>query len=550
MKRLIRLWLSIGLALALIASGCGDDDTTATDDDTTTDSADDDTTTDSADDGSDGDGAALDYDPEAVIRIPLDLAPDTNANFDPTLAFTGADTLRMVYDTLLQNQPDGSYGPGLAESFDLVDANTITLQLRPGLTFSDGTALDAEAAKESLLYSAAVEGARGFRGEYTQLSDVIVDGDTGLTLKFDNPVAGSYLALLAGAETMIVSPTARAAGVDIATEPVGAGPFLVESVEALVSAVLTKNPDYWDADNIKVAGWEFIQATGDAMLTGFRSNQLDLIPQASLSQIKAVENEAGVETEQGSSGNAWNQVFLCKSKPPFDDVGVRQALNYGIDRDALAAVMGESATPEEVVGSWAANSPFYDPDLAGYYAYDPDKAKQLLADAGYGADNPLEFGAYFTAAPDSQRMMEVLQQQSEDIGVKMDVSLVTDLFNQFLVNAEEPAAHIGMQRQGTGKVTRIYGTGSPVNVCQYNNAELDQLMTDLAAEDQATPSQAAIDLWHESNALVTEEALGIFIYFATERAAWKDHIGGVERIPNYATGSLIPDFFKLYVKAS
>lgn len=525
-------------AMALVMAACGSD----------SDSADSDP---GESDNTDGSAEQLDYDPDGVLRISEDLGLDSSGNFDPREAFNGADNLRLFYDTFLQINPDGSFRGGLAESFELVDSQTIQLQLREGLEFSDGTALDAATAAEGLLANAALEEAPAFRGEYTSLSDIETDGELGLTLMFDDPVAGSYLALLAGQETMLVSPTADADGVDISMNPVGAGPFLIESYDEGVKAVLTKNPTYWDAENIKLGGIELINATSDATLTGFQAGQIDLIPGASQSEVDAVAGDDQSLSNTGSSGNAWNLVFLCKSSEEFESLEVRQALNYAIDRASLAELMGESSQPEEVVGSWASGSPFYSEQLAGSYSYDPDKARELLAEAGYGEDNPLEFGAFFTQSPFSQTMMEVLQQQFEDVGVSMDISLTNDVFNQFLVNAEEPAALIPMARQGTGKVTRIYGTGSPVNVCQYSNPELDQVMADLAAADQATPSQEAIDLWDRANTIVTEEALGLFIYFRNEHNIWNEKVGGVEDslIPNYESGSLEPDFFKLFITA-
>ena len=86
-------------------------------------------------------------------------------------------------------------------------------------------------------------------------------------------------------------------------------------------------------------------------------------------------------------------------------------------------------------------------------------------------------------------------------------------------------------------------------MCQYNNPALESTMSALAAADQATPSPEAISLWHDAQGIVQNEALSVFLVFLDEASAWSDEIGGVEQIPNYSTGSLMPDYFDLYVKA-
>src|SRR5262249_15287174 len=111
---------------------------------------------------------------------------------------------------------------------------------------------------------------------------------------------------------------------------------------------------------------------------------------------------------------------VCKNRPPFDDVRVRQALNYAMDRDALnKAVYNNLGAP--MWGFWKEGAQYYDPAVKDYYKYDPNKAKQLLAAAG---QSNLTFDSYFTPGV-SDRAAEVFQAQLAQIGVTMNIKPLT-----------------------------------------------------------------------------------------------------------------------------
>jgi peptide/nickel transport system substrate-binding protein len=518
--------IAIVTLLALLGAACGGDD----DDD-------------AGDDGTEDEA----FDENGVITIGTDLSLATRA-WDPVKSFSQFDHLRLVYDTWLRNNPDGTFREGLAKEWKVVDPQTIDITMQDGITFSDGTPFTAQVAREGLLRNAAAT-ANGFRVEVKELQDVIVKDATHFTIKLKTPVAGNWLGLLNSGETMVPSPKAVAAGQDLSTKPVGAGPYTLESYQDKVSATLKKNPTYWEADSIKLAGIDMIHVQDSvAAENGMRSGQIDMIPQAANSSYQTLSAQNDFEAISDPSGNVWNQIFLCKSRPPFDNLKTRQALNYAIDDDQISEVLYGKAA-EKVYGSWPEASPFFNEDLKGTYDYDPDEAKKLLSEAGYTSSNPLVFTAYYSQGGDSLRVMEIAQQQLKAIGVTMNLQVVTNLFQEFLIEARNPAGIITMQRQGTGKITRIYGTTSPVNLCKYSDPELDKLMADLGAVDQATPSDEAVELWHEAQKIVLDDALGVFMFFVPDNAVWRNNIGGVEMVPNYSTGSLIPDYFKLYVKA-
>jgi peptide/nickel transport system substrate-binding protein len=304
---------------------------------------------------------------------------------------------------------------------------------------------------------------------------------------------------------MTPSPAAVASGADRRTAPVGAGPFVVESFQQGQKVLLKKSPTYFQADDIRIAGIEMLQTGLDpqVIVNGLLSGQLD-VATVSGNAVDAMRNNSDFEFRDSVNTNGWMQLYMCKSRPPFDDLRVRRALWHAVDREEVAeAVFGTDVPVPNSM--WGEQNPFYNADLEDMYPYDPDRAKELLAEAGYnGTSNKLRFGAFY-APGDSQRMMEVIQQQFAAVGVEMSISVNEDIFNRFLTRVEQPMQGSGMGREGTGRVTRILGAGSPVNVCNYNNPELETTMRQLAAADQATPSKEAIDLWHKAQEIIWED---------------------------------------------
>ena len=327
-----------------------------------------------------------------------------------------------MYDSLLRAQTDGTLTPGLAKSATVVDPQTITIELNPGIKFSDGTPLDADAVKFSILRNVASKNAAAFGSELQQVDTITVSSPTSLTIHLKTPVAGVFYTFLARGETAVVSPTAVNSGVDLSTHPVGAGPFLVQSVVPEVMVRMVKNPTYFQAVQVKLAGIDYINVLLDGQATAMKSGAVDAIDNLQIVTANQIPG-AGltVKTAQSDSIQVWSP--LCKKNPPLSDVRVRQALNYGIDRDAINnVVFGGKSSP--LWGLYGTNNPLYDPTLKDYYKYDVAKAKQLLAAAGYANGFKLTF---LTTPGDSQKVSEIVQQQWKQIGVDLTLQPSTNI---------------------------------------------------------------------------------------------------------------------------
>jgi len=489
--------------------------------------------------------AATDIDPNGVVRIAVDTSSTGVIHFDPTQSFTSSADVpyaRLVYDTLLHLTPEGDYEPALAKEVDVVDDTTLEIRLREGLVFSDGTPLDAEALKFGLERNLAAEQRGQFEGTFRTLESVEVVDPLTARLHLSAPTAGAFYTLMARLDTMLVSPTAAqdpSANLDEA--PVGAGPFLLEEYRPDQLMRFSKNPDYWDADNIALAGVEFvIVARGAPTINALRAGEVDLAP-VDLSEAAAHEG-AGFTVEVLHPQSSMAFMPICKSRPPFDDVRVRQALNYALDREEINTALFDGKA-EPFAGLLQRSDPAFDDSLDAY-GYDPEKAKQLLADAGVADD--LSFEVMPGPGPLSTRLAEVAQQQWAAVGVNTNIVTSSNWVQEFLIDARAPVGVQTGQRPGLGRLTGPYSATSTGNVCKHQSAELAGMIERLTALRPGSPEAVAV--WKQAQELIVGEAWSVWVGYIPIAFAWDDRLGGVSFIEPVT--SIMPDPLGMFVKGS
>lgn len=517
-------------ALALIAGACGGDD----------------------DDTGGGDGGETStsgepsgVDEEGIPKLGYDLVSASTGGFkwDPA-APTSAGSKELgpqhwVFGGLMRKTADGTLVPDLAESANVVDANTITVVMREGLTLSDGTPLDATMMKSilegnlaKLLPDGKPIGA--FGAGFYSLKTVTVDGNT-LTLGFpDGSAAGWFDLYLSSQETLPVPP-----GTNFEL-PVGAGPFVLTENVAGQKMTFEKNLDYWDADNIEVAGIELINVPPDNEQAAFgavNSHQVDW----SRLTINGIDAVTAVDVVSEPDPQALFQILICKSEAPFDDVLVRQALNYAIDREAIStAILKGAGTPAWDL--WPEGHALHNDETTEHYAYDPDKARELLEEAG---QESLSVDVIPIPSPPSPDIAAVIQQQWADVGVEMNIVATTAFVQDFLTNHLAPLGIIPQSISARSKLLNFTGTGIS-NPCAYSDPELNELVTDIGAVSDT--SEEGIQLWHDIQQIWSDDAVAIPIVFGPRVfGVDTDRLGGYELMPEAATP--VPDMWELFVKA-
>lgn len=484
-----------------------------------------------------------DVDPEGVARTNLDLT--AQYHFDPVKTqAAGLDLPRqaLIYGQLLRPTPDGSFEPDLATKATVVDPQLIEIELRENVTFSDGTPFDAEAVKFSIERNKATDGPQ-FSPELKEISDIEVIDPHNLRIRFRTPVAGAFYPSLAGLDTIIVSPTAaQAPGADLDKNSVGAGPFKLVSFEPGKRLVLEKSSSYWDADNIDLGGIEYTHlAPGPQVINALGSHQLDMAIVA-LDQVGTAER-FGYEVTTFTPPTSLIYAPVCKTTKPFDDVRVRQALNYAIDREALNDVVYQGLG-EPAWGLLPDDHALFPKNLKGYYEHDPRKAKKLLAEAGF-ADG-ISFEVLLLNDPVSARLGEVIKEQWAKAGIRADFRQSPNFVQEFYTDKSAPLLFVPAAQPGIRHFLQWNGEALG-NACQYKDPKVAEMVDQLRALSPEDPRGKA--LWAEAQTYVVENALSIWGVFAPSTAAFDpDRLGGVEYINYPVAGQPTADLHSLYVK--
>jgi peptide/nickel transport system substrate-binding protein len=328
-----------------------------------------------------------------------------------------------VFEGLTRFGPDGAVLPALAESWEIApDGLSWVFHLHEGVKFQDGTPFTAEDVVFSFDRAMADDSTNAQKQLFNGINEVTAIDDTTVEIGLDAP-KGSLLFDLAWGDAVIVSP---ATADDNKTHPVGTGPFKFSNWVQGDHVELVKNPDYWGTPaKLDKVTFKFISdptAAFSAMMAG----DVDVFPNypapENLAQFAADPRfQVLVGTTEGETILAMNN-----ARKPFDDIRVREAVAHAIDRQAIIdGAMFGYGTP---IGShFAPHNPAYE-DLTALSAYDPEKSKALLAEAGLKDG----FKATLALPPPSyaRRGGEIVQAQLRAVGI--DVQIVNMEWAQWL----------------------------------------------------------------------------------------------------------------------
>jgi len=328
--------------------------------------------------GDPGGKESADAGPQTVV-YGLNQAPV--GGYDPGLwAYTTyAPIEQAAYDSLLRATMDG-FEPALATEWGWKSPELFWLKLRKGVTFSDGEPFNAEAVKANLERYKVAEGRAAAQLKPVESVEVVNDYEVAIHLSTPQPDMQLVLSQNMG---MMISPAAIKTPEKLKSEPVGAGPYVLDVKNTVADSTytFTKNPDYWNADAVKFDTMVFkIFTDAQAAFNAVQSGQVDM----TFTTFENIDAVKGTDTKVFEAPGTLDNIQIVDMAgaevPALGDVRVRQALNYAIDRQAIVdTVLPGRPTPQV----WHSASEAYDPSLEDYYPYDPTKAKSLLAEAGY-----------------------------------------------------------------------------------------------------------------------------------------------------------------------
>jgi len=369
--------------------------------------------------------------PTGTLRVGL---PGQPQSLDPTKIITHYDlpVVTALYDGLLTRTQDNfdELSPALATSWESnTDATEWTFELRRGVTFSDGSEFNAAAAKKSFEYYQNDESLWGFA--IGEIADIATPDDSTLVVSYDAPFPdlASYAPFIKMISPQLLTGSTDAIRKRLATQAAGTGPYVLDSFAPTGRVTATANADYWgDGPHIERLELEPIPEES-ARNSALQAGDLDLVLGVSPRQAQGFAGDPRLTVSRTPSWKTYT-LSLGTQTAPLDDVRVRQALAWAVDREAIAdsVLLGDA----EVTGS------IMPPDTYGYstpqtqYTYDPAKAKALLAEAGVDQPVKLSLVAYNTVA-DGVAVAQALAEQAKAGGFDIKVvplpetSAVTDL---------------------------------------------------------------------------------------------------------------------------
>jgi peptide/nickel transport system substrate-binding protein len=300
---------------------------------------------------------------------------------------------RQFLDSLVSERPDGTVVPWLADSWDIsADGLTYTFKIKQGVKFHDGSALDAAAVKANFeqILDPATQSLTdaGYLKPYYASSKAI-DAST-FELKLKTPYS-ALLTVLSQAFFGIESPAAMARGLDANCQaPVGTGPFVVKRWIHGQSVELEKNPTYNSAPAdakhqgpayLDKVSWKFLE-DGSVRFAAVQGGGADLIFNPPPQQETALKADPNLQLQEFTHTGLPNGIALNTTRPPFDDLSVRQAFIHGSNAEAAvkSAYLGVF---DWEPGPLSTTTPFFRTDLKQFYAGDPAQANQLLDAAGW-----------------------------------------------------------------------------------------------------------------------------------------------------------------------
>jgi peptide/nickel transport system substrate-binding protein len=445
---------------------------------------------------------------KAVLRYGYDFSSQFT-NLDPGKSTGDCDAIAIapIFDTLIHKDLGDNLLPGQAASWELGDT-TLTLHLRPGITFSDGEAFDANAVKLGVQHLQKDT-------TYSDLAtvtaiDVLDPLTVKITLKDTPPIELLYA--MTGREGMIVAPKS----LDTAsTHPVGAGPFTFQSFAAGASLSMRTNPTYWDKGAYKFGGIDFTQVgVGPPSVTALKSGAVDMV-------ALQPDSYNGLKTDHSIGIGVQNTPaylqFQFRFTPPFDKVEVRKAVEFAIDRSQINQVV-QDGLGEVANQSFYKASSGYNPAVAGLYSFNPASAHQLLVQSGLPLPIHIDMVIPGGNIASMENQGAIIQQELNAVGFSVSVKRIlgSDIEAGYYLSGSGNG--FAAERPGEPyPPIQIYDQwGSNQFVAIWSKGERADLTSMILAALKATDTNQARQLTQQAEAIVMQQALDVPIAFAPQ----------------------------------
>lgn len=437
-----------------------------------------------------------------------------------TSAYFSFEVLENVFDTLVEPDADLEMKPALAESWQVSpDELTWTFRLRPGVKFHNGDPFTAEDVVFS--YRRIIDEELTNVDKFSAVADVTAPDPATVVIRLDRPTP-NLLTNLGGFKGMAIVSRRNVESGEIATNPVGTGPFAFAGQRSGDSITLRANPDYWGGPP-KVPGvtFRFISEPSTA-LSALQAGEVDWTDSVPTQRVSQLEGDDSLTLAVTPSNDYW-YLALNNAKPPWNDVRVRQAIAYGIDRDAIVAATsyGTAALNQLAIPD---GNPWFTP--YDTYSYDVDKARSLLQEAG---SQPQSLDMLVTSEyPETVTAAQIIADNLAPLGITVNIRTVD--FATWL--DEQNNGNFDMLMMGwLGNIDpddfyyAQHHTDGTSNAQKFSDPEVDRL---LDAGRVETDRDARADDYAKAATLIADNVSYIYLYNPSVIQAWTPALQGYE----------------------
>ncbi|MBR27799.1 MAG: ABC transporter substrate-binding protein [Rhodobacteraceae bacterium] len=438
-------------------------------------------------------------------------------NLDPTAGAAAAIdevVYANVFEGLTRIDETGAAQPALARSWEISeDGLTYVFHLVEGATFHDGAAFDASDVKFSFDRAMAEDSQNAQKVLFEPIETIEVVDPATVKITLKRPT-GAFLFNMGWGDAVIVDPESAATN---ATHPVGTGPFVFGDWAKGASITLEKNPDYWgEPAQLDRATFKFI-SDPTAALAALMAGDVDGFPiWPSPETVPQIEADPRFDVVMGSTEGE-TILGTNNAKAPFDQLKVRQAIAHALDRQAIVdGAMFGVGTP--IYTHYPPHGPAFE-DLSGLYPHDLDKARALLAEAGF----PDGFDATLKLPPPAyaRRGGEVVAAQLREIGIRLEIIPVEWAqwleqvfkgkdFDLTIVSHTEP------------RDINIYAR--PDYYFGYGKPEFQALMEELNAATDAEAQNANL---RKAGTMIAEDAVNGYLFQLGKIGVWRAKLKGM-----------------------
>lgn len=438
-----------------------------------------------------------------------------------TSAYFSFEVLENVFDTLVEPDADLEMQPALAESWEVSpDQLSWTFRLRPGVTFHDGTPLTADDVVFS--YRRIIDEQLTNSDKFSSVTAVEAPDPATVILRLDRPTP-NLLTNLGGFKGMAIVSRANVESGRIATHPVGTGPFSFLGQKSGDSISLGANPTYWDGPpGVSGVTFRFISEPSTA-LSALQAGEVDWTDSMPPQRVAQLRDDESLELAVTPSNDYW-YLALNEAREPWNDVRVRQAIAYAIDRDAIvqATSYGTAAKNQLAIPE---GNPWFTP-YDRYASGGVDKARELLQKAG-AAPSTLDM-LVTTEYPETVTAAQIIADNLAPLGITVNIRTVD--FATWL--DEQNSGNFDMLMMGwLGNIDpddfyyAQHHTDGTSNAQKFSNPDVDRLL-DAGRVDTDEASRKAV--YARAATLIADEVSYIYLYNPSVIQAWNPALSGYE----------------------